>query len=111
MADQGGNFVQDLQNSGFFDQVKSLQGSLSHLSEDIASIGDQATQRLAEMDSITAHVMAIEAVLAVMLKQHPVDADEVKAVVKARTADMSGQPNGSPAVQAVAQDILGNSEI
>lgn len=114
MSDDGANrgeaagvdFVKVLENTGFFEQVGTLQSSLSHLAEDIAAIGDQATQRLDEMESIAAHVMAIEAVLAVMLKTHPVDPDAVRAEVASRTGDIAGNPDGSPTVQAVAQDLL-----
>lgn len=84
-----------------------MQSTLSKLSEDIATIGNQATQRLDEVESMAAHVMAIEAVLAVVLKSHPVDADAVKAEVLARTSAFSDDPNGSPTVQAVAADIIG----
>jgi len=106
MNDQGGDFLKQLKDTGFFDQVGSLQGSLAHLSEDIAAIGDQASQRLDEMESLAAHVMAIEAVLAVMLQKMPVDADEVKAMVVKRTAELTGDENGSATVQAVAADII-----
>ena len=106
MADNGQDLVKALEATGFFEQLGTVQSSLSQLAQDIAAIGDQATQRLDEMESIAAHVMAIEAVLAVMMKSHPVDGDAVRAEVTARTADLSGNPDGSPTVQAVAQDLL-----
>ena len=110
MSDQGGDFIKQLQDTGFFDQVGNLQGSLAKLSEDIATIGDQASLRLDEMESLAAHVMAIEAVLAVMLKNNTVDAEELKAMVIERTAVLSGNENGSPTVQAVAADIVGANQ-
>ena len=106
MSDQGGDFVEQLQQTGFFEQVTSLQSTLSKLSDDIADIGGQANQRLDEMESIAAHVMAIEAVLSVMLKTHPVDMADVQAEVAHRTSAISGDDGGSPTVQAVAQDIV-----
>lgn len=106
MSDQGSDFLKQLEGSGFFNQVEGLQTSLAKLSTDITAIGDQATQRLDEMESMAAHVMAIEAVLAVILKTHPVDADAVKAEVVRRTSAFSDDPNGSPTVQAVAADIV-----
>jgi len=105
MSDQGGDFIEQLQRTGFFEQVGNLQTTLSKLSEDIAAIGDQANQRLDEMESIAAHVMAIEAVLAVLLKTHALDPDEVRAEVAKRTGDLSDYPDGSPTVQAVAADL------
>lgn len=106
MSEQGGDFLKQLQDTGFFDQVGTLQSSLSHLSEDIAAIGDQASQRLDEMESLAAHVMAIEAVLAVMMKKLPVDGEELKAMVIERTAVLTGDESGSPTVQAVAADLI-----
>jgi len=109
MSDQGGNFLKELEGSEFLDQVGTLQSALSKLSEDISAIGDHATQRLDEVESIAAHVMAIEAVLAVMLKSHSIDPEELRAEVTARTRVCSDDPNGSPTVQAVAADIIGVS--
>jgi len=106
MSNGVNDFLKDLQDTGFFEDVGNLQGSLSKLSQDISTIGEQATQRLNEVESLAAHVMAIEAVLAVMLKSHPVDADEVKNMVAVRTSTLTGDENGSPSVQAVAADIL-----
>ena len=106
MTDQGGDFIKQLQDTGFFEQVGGLQSSLSNLSEDIAAIGDQASQRLDEMENLAAHVMAIEAVLAVMMKKMPVDAEELKAMVIEHTAELTGDENGSPTVQAVAADLI-----
>lgn len=107
MSDERTELLGRLEDSGFFEQVGTLQESLGQLSEDIATIGDRATQRLDEMESMAAHIMAIESVLAVMLKTHPVSADDVKAMVAARTGALTGDDEGSPAVQAVAQDIIG----
>lgn len=106
MTEQGGDFLKQLKDTGFFEQVGGLQSSLSGLSEDIAAIGDQASQRLDEMESLAAHVMAIEAVLAVMMKKLPVDGEELKAMVIERTAALTGDENGSPTVQAVAADLI-----
>lgn len=106
MSDKSGDFFENLQDSGFFAQMESLQSTLGTLSEDIATIGDQATQRMDEMESIAAHVMAIESVLAVLLKSHPIDADVLKDEVRKRTSAVTGDADGSPTVQAVAMDII-----
>lgn len=108
MSEQGEDFIQKLQATGFFDQVGFLQDSLRTMSEDIAAIGDRATQRLGEVESLAAHVIALEAVLQVMLETHPVDAEAVKAKVAERTREVTDDPNGSPTVQAMAQDIIGS---
>ena len=64
--------------------------------------------RRAAVETIAAHVMAIEAVLAVMLKSMPLDPEAVKAEVISRSGALSGSPEGSPTVQAVARDIIGS---
>jgi archaellum component FlaC len=107
MSEQGGSLFKELEDTGFLDQVGTLQSTLSKLSQDISTIGDHATQRLDEVESIAAHVMAIESVLAVILKSHPVDAEDLKAEVIERTRAFSDHPDGSPTVQAVAMDIIG----
>lgn len=100
-------FVKTLEQSSFFRQMGELKENLARVSSDLATIGDRATERSEEVETLAAHVMAIEAVLSVMLKDHPVDADAVRAEVVRRSEVLSGCPEGSPTVQAVARDIVG----
>ena len=106
MNDQAGDILDKLKSAGFFEQMESLQSNIGHLAEDISRVGESATQRLEEMESMAAHIMAMESVLAVMLKSHPIDTGELKAEVARRTSAVGGDENGSPTVQAVAADIV-----
>ncbi len=102
------NFIKTLEQSDFFNQMNDLKESLAGFAGELSTVGEGANSRAAEVETIAAHVMAIEAVLAVMLKSVPLDPDVVKAEVTSRSRALSGNPEGSPTVQAVARDIIGN---
>lgn len=99
-------FLAELEKMGFFQQIQGLETNLSKLAEDLRALGKTATQRLEETDSLAAHVLAVEAILTVLIKSVPVDAEAVKAVIKEKTAEISGNPEGSPTVHAVAAEFL-----
>lgn len=102
------NFIKTLEQSDFFNQMSNLKESLAGFAGELSTVGESVNSRAAEVETIAAHVMAIEAVLAVMLKSIPLDPDAVKAEVISRSQALSGSPEGSPTVQAVARDIIGN---
>ncbi len=103
-------FLKHLEGTGFFQQIKDLEKNLRAIAEDLQTLGKTATQRLEETESLAAHVLAVEAILTVMLKATPVDAEEVKAVVKDKTAGLSDSPEGSPAVQTITADLLAEAQ-
>ena len=100
-------FVSHLENSGFFDQIKDLEGNLTKIAEELQSFGQATQARMEESENLAAHILAIESVLSAMLKTMDVTEDQVAAEVKERTAAISGVAEGSPAVHAIARDILG----
>jgi hypothetical protein len=59
-----------------------------------------------ETELAIAHMLALEAVLVELLRVHPVDPEAVKADIKARTAEISGNPEGSPLVLQAAEEIM-----
>ncbi len=99
-------FIEHLEAAGFFKQIKNLETNLKTIAGDLASLGKTASQRLEETESLAAHVLAVESILSVMLKSNPVDADRVRAAVTDKTADLSGNSEGSPAVLQIVDDIL-----
>ena len=99
-------FIEQLEASGFFKQIKDLETNLKTIAGDLASLGKTATQRLEETESLAAHVLAVESILSVMLKSNPVDADLARAAVIDKTTDLTGNSEGSPAVQQIVDDIL-----
>ncbi|MDH5490073.1 MAG: hypothetical protein OEX17_09125, partial [Rhodospirillaceae bacterium] len=83
------------------------KGSLAGIANELSDVGARVNNRNEEVETLAAHIMAIEAVLAVILRKVQLDPQEVKAEVASRSEAFSGHPEGSPTVQAVAQDIVG----
>jgi len=105
-ADAHQQFLELLEQSGFFQQIRSLESNLKTVAGELQSFGGNVAQRMEETENLAAHVLAIESILAVMLKAYPILADDLKTEVKDRTAALSGNADGSPTVQALAADIL-----
>lgn len=103
-------FVKHLEESGFFKQISDLESNLTKIAEELQNFGKAAQARMEESENLAAHILAIESVLAAVLKSNGVSAADVEAEVKDRTAAISGVEDGSPAVHAIAQDILKRSE-
>jgi hypothetical protein len=99
-------FVDQLTETGFFKQINDLESNLRTIAEDLKVLGQTATQRLQETESLAAHVLAIEAILAVVLKASPVNAVDVSAAISEKTSGMTDSGEGSSAVQGVAAEIL-----
>lgn len=100
------NFVDQLEATGFFEQIKNLETNLKTIAGDLTSLGQTATQRLEETESLAAHILAVESILAIMLKSYPVSVDQVREAVTQKTAELSGNSEGSPAVRQIVDDIL-----
>ena len=101
------SFINTLEKSEFFQQMNDLKGSLVGIASELSDVGARVNNRNEEVETLAAHIMAIEAVLAVVLRKVQLDPQEVKAEVARRSEAFSGHPEGSPTVQAVAQDIVG----
>lgn len=102
-------FIEHLESQGFFQQIKDLETSLGTIAGELSKFGTAAAQRLEETENLAAHVLALQSVVTVLARQVPLVADDVVAEVKARTAELSGDPEGSRTVQAIAADILAKS--
>jgi len=103
-------FIEHLEGTGFFEQIKDLEASLQTIAADLKNLGTTATQRLEETESLAAHILAIESILTVMLKASPVDGDAVRAAVKDKTAALSGEAEGSSTVHTIAADLLSGAK-
>jgi len=103
-------FLDMLEESGFFQQISALEESLQVIAGELKSFGVNADERRTESESLAAHVLACESILAVLLKSYPVSVDDLKAEVKDRTAAMSCIEDGSPTVHALAMDVLEKSK-
>lgn len=99
-------FHQQLEESGFFDQLHSVERSLDLIAEDLTALGSTATRRLEEIENLAAHMLAVEAILDVLLDSVTVDAEAVHARVRRATADPQVAPEGNPTVLAIVDDLL-----
>ncbi len=99
-------FVQHLEDSGFFTQIKDLEGNLTKIAEELQTFGQASQARMEESENLAAHILAIESILAVLIRNAGVSMDDIKAEVKDRTAAISGVEEGSPSVHAIAEDIV-----
>ncbi|MBE0532480.1 MAG: hypothetical protein IH626_16770 [Rhodospirillales bacterium] len=108
--DDGGetpqDVIQQLQTTGFFEQIRDLDANIKRIVGDLETLGALATERLRETENLAAHLLAVEAILAVILKTHPVDPEAVRSAIKQMTAELTGDPDGSPAVRSVVDTLL-----
>jgi hypothetical protein len=105
-TDASKEFHKQLNDSGFFQQIEGLEKNLTTIAGDLKALGESTIQRLQETENLVAHVLGIEAILQAILETHPVDAEKVKEMVKAKTSELVGSEDGSPAVLGVVDDIL-----
>lgn len=112
--DKGGGtsleLVEQLQTSGFFEQIRDLDSNIKRIVSDLETLGGLATQRVRETENLAAHLLAVEAILTILLRSHPVDPGAVRAAIKEMTADMTGDPDGSQAVHSVVDTLLSTSK-
>lgn len=99
-------FAQHLEKIGFFSQISDLEKNLKSIADGLKDLGETATRRLEETESLAAHLLAIESILSVMLESAPVDAQEVRAAIRERTAGLSKGEGDNPAVQIIAEELL-----
>lgn len=99
-------FLKHLEDTGFFQQIKDLEGNLTTIAGELQKFGEAANARMEETENLAAHILAIESILAALLKSASVSLDDVKAEVKERTAAISGDEDGSPTVHHIAEEML-----
>ena len=102
-------FIDLLEESGFFQQINNLEESLKVIAGELQSFGENAKERIEETENLSAHVLAWESILAVMLRKYPIDVEDLKAEIKDRTTVPSGKEGGSPTVRALALDLAGKA--
>lgn len=97
--------LNQLMQSGFFEQFGELEKNLRSVAVDLKMLGDSTTKRQHETESLAVHVLAIEAVLAAVLQKLDVDTDHVRDLAQAFTSE-GGNTEGNPAVLSVVEEIL-----
>lgn len=105
-ADASRAFIRKLEESGFFKQIGELEANLRTISDDLKGIGDAATRRLEETESLATHILAVEAVVAAIAATRDVDPAVVDRVVETGIPGLAGKPDAVEVVKRVAREIL-----
>ena len=103
------SLIEQLSSTGFFDQIHDLDTNIKRIVGDLEVLGGLATQRVQETENLAAHLLAVEAILAVILKTHPVDPEAVQAAIREITDQASDDSKESKAVQSVVDSLLPRS--
>lgn len=91
-------------------QLEILQSSLNKVGEGMSALGDNAIRQSKDSENIAAHLLAVEAVLTVVLRQIPVDINEVRKEAERRAH--GGEEGGTvdPLVMRLAEDLIRRSD-
>ncbi len=98
-------FVRHLEREGVFAEIKAVEARLVDLAGELEAFGRHATERIKETDNLAAHVLALEALVAILLRQVPVHDAEIEEEVRRRTRAITNDEDGSELVQRIAQEI------
>ena len=103
--------MNELEAQGFLRQIQEIEGSLKGIADQLADFARSATDRAQETESFAAHILALQATIAVLARHADVAPEtivaEIQDEIKARTAKLSGNAEGSPEVLAIARSLLG----
>ncbi len=90
--------------------MSQVQGLLAKVSDDLDKItktnNAQVDMLLGAINDLAANLFATQAILGVLLKDHPVDAAQVKAWIASQT----GSPTDAPKAQAIVDIILSSAK-
>lgn len=93
--------------------LNHIQGLLTNLSKDVQSLSDgqndQNQKILEALDDIAAHTLAMQAVLAAMLKKNPVELDPIRSWIVERTKEFSGEGGSAKAVALAEYLVTGKA--
>ncbi len=104
--------MQDMGLNGFLEQVGQLQESLSKVANGMNALGESAVRQSENSENLAAHIIAIESVLAVMLRHIPLDINDVRAEADHRTENINpGGAGGPSVVRQLAEDIVKKADV
>ena len=87
--------------------MSQVQGILAKVADDIEKMGETTTAQtemlLGAINDLAANMFATQAILCVLLRDHPVDVNKVKAWISAQT----GSPDEAPKAQGIVDMLLG----
>ena len=91
-------------------QLELLQSSLNKVGQGMSVLGDNAVRQSKDSENIAAHLLAVEAVLTVVLRQIPVDISEVRAEAERRSHGDGKGGQIDPLVMRLAEDLIKRSD-
>lgn len=88
--------------------MSQVQGLLSKVADDVDKMGKsqgaQMEMLLGAINDLAANLFATQAILCTLLKDHPVDADKVKAWIDSQTDGENETPKAHAAVDLLLSD-------
>ena len=92
--------------------MSQVQGLLGKVADDVDKMGkSQAAQMemlLGAINDLAANLFATQAILCTLLKDHPVDADQVKSWITYQTESEDETPRAHAAVDLLLSDVKRN---
>ncbi len=88
-------------------QLGTLQSSLDQVAGGMEALGSNAVRQGNDVENMASHVLAMEALLTVVLRQVPIDIEDVRAEVRRRSgaSGQSGKETDA-VVLRLAEDML-----
>ncbi|MBO6521436.1 MAG: hypothetical protein JJ900_10990 [Rhodospirillales bacterium] len=106
-GDAAAELIDALGIDGFVRHMADLQTSLEKVADGIEILGTNAQRQSADTENLAAHVLAIEAVLTVILRQIPVNIADVRAEAERRARNAGANETGNRhLVSSLAEDIV-----
>lgn len=91
----------------FTAHMEALQTSLAKVSDGMEVLANSAVRQGQDTENLAAHILAIETLLTVVLRQIPVDIAEVRDEAARRSMNADGAPGGGRSmVTGICEDIL-----
>ena len=109
IADATQGLLELLSSGGFFDRIRELDTNIKQIVGDLEVLGGLANQRVQETETLAAHLLAVEAILAVILKTHPVDPEAVQEAIREMTSRASDGSAENEKAQSVVETLLAKS--
>ena len=90
----------------FFDQIKEIDGNLKDLRDHLKVIGKGVDVHFDQLDDIAAHIIALEAIIAQLMKKVDIDIDVAREWIRDATRESVGTEAGSTKAQVVLDDYF-----
>ena len=104
--------IGSLEEAGFFGQIRDLERTLKQIAGDLKQLGDATVRGLGEMEALVAHILALEAAVAVLMRATPGDIEVLRADIRAeiRQRATGASAEGAPKIEAAAEALLSRAK-